>query len=173
MLKTMALTRRVLVSVYEEIYFGSNAGAFGHWLTFDDVYAGKGYRYEKEKEIEEARVRRAVYQLKRDQFVKTRKMGNRVCYALTEKGREAGLIESVRLAEPLPKGEYCMISFDIPEQERSFRQRLRLFLIDLDFKMDHESLWFSEFDVLDPISRLLKAMDVFKWVHLYKAKIIK
>lgn len=115
-MKTLAFTRRLLFLMLEELERATDESIFNPRITLNDVFYGKGYRYETEKEIKAARIKRAIYQLKHDRFIRVRKLGNRVYYSLTKKGYSAGLKEKIRLADPLPVGEFCLVSFDVPNR---------------------------------------------------------
>lgn len=123
--------------------------------------------------VERAQTRHALQKLKENEFIEIRKRGETIMYRLTDKGRIAALKDSVRLADKRKDGKMILVSFDIPEQERLVRGRLRYFLKDLKFERIQQSLWGIDLDVGKIISRAIADIKADKWVRVFESREIK
>jgi len=73
-------------------------------------------------------------------------------------------------SEILPKGRYCMVTFDIPETEATLRKRLRELLKRSAFIPMQRSVWISNIDAAKTLSRLFKTELNKKWIRVFIAK---
>ncbi len=88
---------------------------------------------------------------------------------LTEKGlRKTKVFQPKKL-----KGAQLMIIFDIPEEERSKRQRLRTLLRELTFRQVQKSVWVSDFDHREYIRAEINESQLEGCVELFESRIIK
>lgn len=62
-----------------------------------------------------------------------------------------------------------LVIFDIPEQERQARQKLRALLRELRFSQVQKSVWQTEYDVLDYLVPELQAGHLHKYVQVYES----
>lgn len=166
--RTLALTRKTLLWLGDE-FFGGESDVSPLWFR----HTGRNRTLEEKLYAERAEIKAALKALRRRKFLEIRKDGNKVWCRLTEKGKQASLRDRVRLCEKLPDGYVCMLSFDVPEQEREVRQEIRRLLKDCGFKMDHKSVWITDKDVFAPFSEYMKDLGMFKWFHVYEARILK
>jgi hypothetical protein len=130
----------------------------------------------KEAEMTEARrrrrIREAIRKLKEQNFIEIREVGNAMEIAMTEKGEAAGLLDRVRNGRPRRDGGTLLVSFDIPEQERSKRTVFTRKLRYAGLEKMHASLWATDKDVRGPLEKYIKLLGTGKWVSLYEAKLI-
>lgn len=166
--KALATTRKVLLWVAEEVIDG-DFDISPLWFH----HTGRNMTKEEKYWAKYAEAKRAIQQLKRTKLVRIRKEGDRAWCLLTDKGRQEALKERVRIAEKLPEDYVCMISFDVPEQERAIRQHIRRLLKDWGFKMDHQSLWTTDKDIFVPFYEYMKDLKSFKWFRIYEARVLK
>jgi hypothetical protein len=108
--------------------------------------------------------------LERRKFIEIKRLSNRLVVALTDKGRVAGLRENARSAALRTDHRLCLVSFDIPEQERGARLVLRRFLRECGFRMHHQSLWVSDRDIINTLTPFIRRLGIARWVHLYLAE---
>jgi len=66
-----------------------------------------------------------------------------------------------------------MLVFDIPEDERHKRDRLRLLLRELSFEQVQKSVWTSENDHRDYIRAEIHDFGLDEYVQLYESRLIK
>lgn len=99
-----------------------------------------------------------VAQLKRGGFLIAKKINNRTGYLLTPKGEMR--VFSIRLRKlpkpKLPKGQWIMVLFDIPEVERRKRDLLRQSLRWLGFTSFQRSVWISRYDQRKAVQRSIR-----------------
>lgn len=115
------------------------------------------------------RIREAMRQLERQEFIKIREIGNRMEICLTDKGSAVSLIERMRNRRSRGGGRLLLVSFDIPEQERSRRNLFTRQLRYAGFRKMHASLWSTTKDVTDDLLKLLRLMRAGKWIAVYDA----
>jgi len=167
-LKALATTRRILLFLAEEaketLYYSDSSP----WLP-DPIHRPPPTR-EDRAWAEYARQKRALADLRRKKFIETRKLGNRIMFRLTEKGRVAVIKDVIRVSGKLDGRGLVMVSFDIPKQENAVRVRLRYALKDLGFKLVQQSLWVSDKDVGKIMKRLIADIGAEKWVRVFEAK---
>ncbi|MDQ2973561.1 MAG: CRISPR-associated endonuclease Cas2 [bacterium] len=85
---------------------------------------------------------------------------------LTAKG-----LRNIKLYKPklLSKGAKLIVIFDIPEEERVKRQRLRLILRELKFVKIQQSVWECRFDCREYLQAEIAESDLGKYVVVYEA----
>lgn len=84
---------------------------------------------------------------------------------LTEKGRK-----KTKIYEPtrLKFGAQLMVIFDIPENERSKRRRLRIVLRELSFRQIQQSVWETEYDHREYLRSEIAEMNLQEYVRVYE-----
>jgi CRISPR-associated endonuclease Cas2 len=84
---------------------------------------------------------------------------------LTEKGRQ-----KIRPYKPQKLGSsaYLLVAFDIPEEERTKRNHLRLLLKELEFTKVQRSLWASKYDHRNYLEEEIKAHELRDHVQVYE-----
>ena len=89
---------------------------------------------------------------------------------LTKKGRA-----SIQKYQPkkLSKNARLLIIFDIPENQKYKRDRLRMLLRELSFKPVQKSVWGSEYDYRDYLSAEIKDYALEDYVVLYESVKLK
>lgn len=121
----------------------------------------------EERFQQERRIKRAIYELKQRKFIKTRSVGSRIFYELTDKGKNETLFTKVKFKKTLKKG-YCLVCFDIPEAARLTRWALRRFLKIAGFKLLQKSVWYSNKDIFEEIKEYIKTLQAGRWVTVIK-----
>lgn len=83
---------------------------------------------------------------------------------------EQGLVQ-LRRYEParLQGAASILVIFDIPEHERSARQKLRTLLRELRFTQVQKSVWQTEYDVLDYLVPELQKQHLHEYVQVYES----
>ena len=84
---------------------------------------------------------------------------------LTEKG-----LRKVKPYQPQKlKGSTLMVIFDIPENERHKRQRLRTLLKELSFRQIQKSVWESRYDHRQYLRAEIAEMHLQEYVKVYES----
>src|SRR3989338_4182886 len=120
-----------------------------------DAFIEAGHAYDK-------RIYRAYaksfYNLERYDYVeKKRDKKNQSFFHLTPKGR-LSVLKYLHLEKLTRKwdGHWRIVIFDVPEQYRKWRERLRFKLLALGFQALQESVYITLYPVLDELDKLLK-----------------
>lgn len=98
------------------------------------------------------------YRLRERGFIDFNYKGNQIYFTLTEKGKKkAGWLKIDNLKIKKPKkwdGKWRILSFDIVELKRSYREALRGKLISLGFKLFQKSAWIIPYECSSEIKIL-------------------
>lgn len=86
---------------------------------------------------------------------------------------EKGIRKTKKFRPKKLKGARLMIIFDIPEDERFKRQRLRTLLRELSFEQIQKSVWMSEFDHREYIRAEIKDFGLEGCIELFEARTIQ
>ena len=83
---------------------------------------------------------------------------------------KAGL-QQLRRYEPrkLKGAASVLVVFDIPEEERRLRSRLRALLRELRFTQIQQSVWRSEYDVVDYLVEGLRQDGLSEYVEVHES----
>lgn len=71
--------------------------------------------------------------------------------------------------ERLKFGAHLIVIFDIPEDERRKRRRLRLLLQELSFRKVQQSVWETEYDHREYLRAEIAEMHLQEYVRVYEA----
>jgi DNA-binding transcriptional regulator PaaX len=124
------------------------------------------------REQREYEARKALYEMKRQEYLKVKEKGNFVLLELTKKGRVEAIKQKVLgTKEFLPKDQACLISFDIPENVKKTRNAFRSFIKKAGFKQEHLSVWINRLNVVEGMRELVCELKIEKWVKIYKAEL--
>lgn len=110
----------------------------------------------------------ALNQLKRSNYVRTKKIGDRLIISLTQKGLSSNIVNLLKLAKPNSSGTYTVIIFDIPETQRVARRQFRLLLRQGNFKKLQQSVWVSQADTYKIMADFIVSAKLKPWVNLYR-----
>lgn len=126
----------------------------------------------EEKFQHERQIKRALREMKRRKLMEIKNIGGRVFCELTSRGIQESLWIKSQLKKNNPKGEYCLVCFDIPETVRPVRWAMRHFLKIAGFKLLQKSIWYTDKDVFDEIRAYIKSLKVDRWVTVIRANSI-
>jgi len=145
------------VTIYEK---GALAGDFGLKTSLrashrDSEWISRRMQLQAQKRLVE------------QELIQLTELGERIKIELTSNGRSALLKQSILECEQeLPSGEYCLVSYDIPEELRAIRNQFRNLLKQAGFEMVHLSLWRSTKDIIDTAQDYVKQLGVSQWVSI-------
>lgn len=96
--------------------------------------------------------------LKRRQFLQRKIFGNAHGYILTPKGiaKISRLKTKLRKKKKLPKDQWLMVFFDIPEKIRRTRDIFRLSLKEWGFEQLQKSVWVTSYDLTKELKELIR-----------------
>ena len=138
----------------------------------------------KAKEEDRQDVRRfysLVSYLKQDGLIRKEKITGKITISITDKGKRKleFLKESYSIQLPSFRYEYesereisqdnavTIVTFDVPEKERSKRDWLRCALNNMEFNMIHKSVWMKSGQIPERFLDDLKAMKMAKYLEIF------
>ena len=117
-----------------------------------------------------------LYRLKKDGLAKQEKLGRRLIWEITSKGREKEkFLKKLLSSRELPAGDYkrersdaiVIVSFDVPEKQRRKRHWLRAVLKRLEFRMLQKSVWIGKVKIPKEFIDDLQKLDLLEFVEIF------
>ncbi|MFA4936854.1 MAG: hypothetical protein WC575_00975 [Patescibacteria group bacterium] len=133
------------------------------------LQGGLSYLRVRRKLEEERIARRALYDLKRNNYIKAKKIGDQLILTLTNKGTKILLREQLLQAPKHSQQRFTVVAFDIPESAHLARRQFRWFLRQSGFKKLQQSVWINNRDVYTPFAKFIKQLKIEKWVNVFLA----
>lgn len=113
--------------------------------------------------------RNQLLRLKQQRLITIRKQGKDFLLNFTDQGKILVLKDRIiQKKASLPTGQYCLVSFDIPEKIRRVRWAFRDLLRQAKFQCDHQSVWISHRDVGEELHMLTRFLHAQRWIHVYQ-----
>lgn len=116
---------------------------------------------------EQRQILQCAERLKRKGLLDIAKKEGVIEASLTEKGLERALREAVKISTD-SSDEWCFVSYDIPEQARTTRERVRCILRSTGFKPIHKSLWCKESDIAEIMAAFVRESKLDPWMKVLK-----
>jgi hypothetical protein len=134
-----------------------------------------GYPFVKEVEAERerARIRAAMFRLKKRRAVIEIRKRKRRSFKLSLLGEEILRVQKQSLPPELPDNRITIVSFDIPETEKTVRQIFRRSLKTAGFVKLHASCWISTSEWAPLLNCFIAESDLGDWVSILEGKICK
>jgi DNA-binding transcriptional regulator PaaX len=111
----------------------------------------------------------AVKALRKKNWLRAREEGNRVAVELETDAVVAVIRERVRKTEKqLPKGSFCLVTFDFPVGADQARSSWRRFLKSAGFERRQLSVWISGKDVVKEIKILVNLLRLENRVAVFR-----
>ncbi len=160
-------TVRILHQIYTDIDTLGSAYYYPGKSLDEIEQIKRAKRYWQEYRLE----RTALERLKKRRLIDIRKRAGRLVVELTAKGRaEAIRNEILDGTAKLPKGKYCVVAFDFPEDVRRARQMFRRFLKEAKFEKVQMSVWKTDRDVFILMREFIDRANIGRWVYLLEAE---
>lgn len=134
-----------------------------------------GYPFVKEVEAERerARIRAAVFRLKKRRAILEIKNRRQRAFKLTILGEEILRIKKQEPPPELPDDQVTIVSFDIPETESKARQSFRRALKASGFTKLHASCWISTRSWAPLLSQLIAKSGLDDWVRVIEGRVME
>ena len=158
--------------VQELLYIVSNYPG-GYRILYDILYDSKAPGTRNQKRLDNT-ARNALYRLKKKGLVNLKNNG----WSITEEGRDFLIKQShsikhfhlyskdTKISKPKRK---LIVTFDIPEAKRKYRDWLRGELIGFGFDPIQKSVWFAPILPL-PFLKYLKEIKILDHLRFFKAE---
>lgn len=124
--------------------------------------------------LSEGAVRTALSRMAGRGWLVSERRGRNAFYSLTERGRrllEEGERRIYRPTWDEPwDGSWLLVSYSIPERDRSLRDRLRVRLSWLGFGSLGNGLWVTPHDVADRVGEVAESLGIADHVELFRGR---
>ena len=125
----------------------------------------------------EASVRSALSRLCRSGWLETVRLGRKSCYSLTKKSQillEQGHNRIFHLQDREEKwlGDWQIITYSIPEEQRNLRERLRKELTWIGFGALSHGCWISPYQKKAELDKTVELLDISDHVHIFNAEFL-
>lgn len=127
--------------------------------------------------IREAQLRREIREkakyLRLKKFIRIQKEGDKIICKITKEGQLRVLCQKICHQERfLSEKNYTIVVFDIPEDAKRTRIQLRRQLKKFGFELYQRSVWVSQKNVAEDLSRYIRCIRAQKWVSVFEGKLI-
>src|SRR5699024_3692929 len=112
----------------------------------------------------------AISRMNKQNWLTSRKVGNKSYYSLTKQGVKRMAEAASRIYRIEPKkwdGKWRMIHYSIPEEKRHIRDELRKELSWSGFGQLFNSIWISPNDLYNEAHDVIERYDIKDNVHLF------
>ncbi len=125
--------------------------------------------YNRWCEIQERKkMKRFKYEIKRQNILKIEERHNEIILHISQKGKLEALKQQIMSTEDeLPKGQLCVVSYDIPEIAKKSRAVFRGFLKRSGFAQLHKSTWHTRKNVVKTLKQLIDKLEINEWVSVF------
>jgi len=138
-----------------------------------EIWIGSLNRLMGEFGLSEQAVRAAVSRMARQRWLQARRVGNKSYYSLTEMGRRRIDQASPRIYHDRSAqwdGRWRILTYSIPEHQRSLRDRFRKELVFLGCAMLSPSVWLAPHDVSEQFREAAASLGVGERIDLFVAE---
>ena len=117
--------------------------------------------------VERPQWERTVKRLEARGVLERRKIGGRLMVRLTEAGLRQLWRTRIKLVQSrCPNNEWCIVVFDIPEEQRLARRTFRYFLKECGFVQLQRSVWACDRMVTPELLTFVQSLHLEPWVHV-------
>ncbi len=151
--------------------------AIDYYNFFADLKFNRGYYLRgghdlvvKMKKLQEEKlIKVTLKNLQRSNYIKAKKIGQRLTIFLTKKGLASTL--AIRLKQsPTSKHKLAtVVIFDIPQSQNAARRQFRLLLRQGGFTKLQQSVWASQRDNYNLVIEFVKQTKLTPWVNVFHA----
>lgn len=141
----------------------------GYLKVEDFLYNPHLYRYGYPREIKKPSLLKTIERLKKRGFIDFVNE-EKLVIKLTESGRNKALVAKIKtFKEEDWDGKWRIVSFDIPEKQRAFRDLLRYKLKEWGFSKFQNSVWRSKIDCAEQFKNIIDGLGIGKWVKVIES----
>jgi DNA-binding transcriptional regulator PaaX len=121
------------------------------------------------KRIRQATYYGTVYRLQKQKLIEKKKIRGKSVFVLTDKAQR--LYMKRPQMKPRTDGLGTIIIFDIPEQKRAARNKLRKYLLRNHFTLLQESVLISNYELMAELKELIRELGITQFVTLIHGKV--
>ncbi|MBU0531059.1 MAG: hypothetical protein ABIG32_03720 [Candidatus Uhrbacteria bacterium] len=139
---------------------------------FGYIDVDANYWLERNENIRAWQVKREIKRLQKREMIEVRQEGDKIQVRLLSDGEILMLRKRIaNTTKQLPHGVKCFVTFDVPEPVREVRAMIRGILNSLEGEKVQLSVWSTEFDIVDDLTRLIKLSKMEKWVKVITGRL--
>ena len=165
------LTDRFLLSIFNLIQEADRAYDFFAPRSFRQAICPELFKLKREygRKRDKERFRRLVYDLKKRGYIKIADIRQTPAVLLTPKGAQKALQTKLRITGKKRRsdGKWIMVTFDIPEKKRVFRDMLRDALIDLGYQKFQASVWVCPYETFQMTQEFIRTYGLDSFVKMF------
>lgn len=150
---------------------------YGDYIQYygGEIWIGSLIRLMKEFGISEQSVRGATMRMVHQGLLKSRKIGNKSYYSLTDKGKrniENGVRRVYSITNRKWDRLWRVLTYSIPEEKRELRAQIRKELTWLGFGLISNSTWISPNPVEEKVMNMVKEYQLEPYIFFFRTDTI-
>jgi phenylacetic acid degradation operon negative regulatory protein len=148
---------------------------YGDYIRYrgGEIWTGSLIKLLKHLGMSEQAVRSALSRMWKKGWLKRRRIGRRSYYSLTEKSKKLLQVGAQRIFEPEDgewSGGWHVIVYNIPEEKRQQRNKLRRELTWMGCGAFNTAIWISPYNVTTTVREVSLRLGIEKYVQVFRAE---
>ena len=148
---------------------------YGDYIRYrgGEIWTGSLIKLLKQLGMSDQGVRSALSRMWKKGWLKRRRIGRRSYYSLTEKSQELLAAGAQRIFEPEEgewSGHWYVVAYNIPEEKRHQRNRLRRELTWMGCGAFNSAIWISPYDVTKNVREVSHRLEIVEYVQVFRAE---
>ena len=148
---------------------------YGDYIRYrgGEIWTGSLIELLKHLGMSEQAVRSALSRMWKKGWLKRRRIGRRSYYSLTDKSQKLLQAGAQRIFEPGEgewSGDWHVVMYNIPEEKRHQRNRLRRELTWMGCGAFNTAIWISPFNVTASVQEVSRRLGIEDYVQVFRAE---
>lgn len=148
---------------------------YGDYIRYrgGEIWTGSLIKLLKHLGMSEQAVRSVLSRMWKKGWLQRRRIGRRSYYSLTEKSQELLAAGAQRIFEPEEgdwSGDWYLITYNIPEEKRQQRNKLRRQLTWMGCGAFNTAIWISPYDVTSSVREVSLRLGIEEYVQVFRAQ---
>lgn len=148
---------------------------YGDYIRYrgGEIWTGSLIKLLKHLGMSEQAVRSALSRMWKKGWLKRRRIGRRSYYSLTDKSQKLLATGARRIFEPEDgewSGDWHVVVYNIPEEKRHQRNKLRRELTWLGCGAFNTAIWISPYDVTRSVREVSSRLGIEEYVQVFRAE---
>lgn len=148
---------------------------YGDYIRYrgGEIWTGSLIKLLKHLGMSEQAVRSVLSRMWKKGWLKRQRVGRRSYYSLTEKSQELLAAGAQRIFEPEEgdwSGDWYLVTYNIPEEKRQQRNKLRRQLTWMGCGAFNTAIWISPYDVTSSVREVSLRLRIEEYVQVFRAQ---
>lgn len=148
---------------------------YGDYIRYrgGEIWTGSLIMLLKHLGMSEQAVRSVLSRMWKKGWLKRRRVGRRSYYSLTKKSEELLAAGAQRIFEPEEgdwSGDWYLVTYNIPEERRQQRNKLRRQLTYMGCGAFNTAIWISPYDVTNSVQDVSRRLEIENYVQVFRAQ---